>query len=117
MITKVKPEDFIIQVRPFIDPKTKNWNGIITLNIISSDKTPLNKKEETDNRHICQMMCSVIPLTEENPQCSDLLDTFLQKTDKDFGNQDNKKDKKRLTNIERDGNIIRLNFKTEENAK
>ena len=117
MITKVKPEDFIIQVRPFIDPKTKSWNGIITLNIISSDKTPLSKKDESDIWHICQMMCSVIPLTEENPEFSDLLDTFLQKTDKDFGNQDNKKDKKRLTNIERDGNIIRLNFKTGENAK
>ena len=44
-------------------------------------------------------------------------DQNLLKSYKDFGNQDNKKDKKRLTNIERDGNIIRLNFKTGENAK
>ena len=113
MNTKIRPEDFVIQVRPLLDPKTKNWSGMITLNIISSDKTPLNKKDEDAIWHICQMMCSVLPLTEEHPEFSDLLDDFVKENDKHFKDKYNKK---RLTNIERDGNIIKLNFKTEENA-
>ena len=115
--TKIlRKEDFIIQLTPIVKPNTFEWSGSVVINIATSGKNPMNKKDISDLWHLCRMMCSVIPLTEENPEFNDLLDTFLRKTDKDFGNQDNKKDKKRLTNIERDGNIIRLNFKTGENA-
>ena len=30
-----------------------------------------DKKDENDIWYICQMMCSVIPLTEENPEFSE----------------------------------------------
>tara|TARA_R100000995_G_C3381659_1_gene76300 strand:+ start:52 stop:399 length:348 start_codon:yes stop_codon:yes gene_type:complete len=109
MKPNMQPEDFIIQVKPFIDPKTKRWTGVVSLNIISSDYTSLNDEDTDSLWHICKMMCSVLPLVEQDKEFGDMLDAFAREhADEIYLNNKEKP----LTTIEKDGNVIKINFKT-----
>ena len=117
MTPDMNPEDFIIQVKPSVDPKTKQWTGVVSLNIISSDHTPLDSRDVDGLWHICKMMCCVLPLMEQDRKFGDMLDMFAREHSDEMGlniNENNKKNP--LTSIQKDGNVIKLNFKTKTNG-
>ena len=113
MTPEMQPEDFIIQVKPFIDPKTNQWTGVVSLNIISSDHSTLNKDDTDSLWHICKMMCSTLPLIEEDKEFASMLDAIAKEHSDDmYLNNNNENNKNPLTSIEKDGNVIKLNFKS-----
>jgi len=112
MKPEMHPEDFIIQVKPFIDHKTKRWTGVVSLNIISSDHTILNDEDTNSLWHICKIMCSVLPLMEQDQEFGDMIDMFAREHSDDIYSNNNENNKNPLTSIEKDGNVIKLNFKS-----
>tara|TARA_R110000796_G_scaffold93589_2_gene198190 strand:- start:51 stop:407 length:357 start_codon:yes stop_codon:yes gene_type:complete len=112
MTPEMQPEDFIIQVKPFIDPKTNQWTGVVSLNIISSDHSPLNNDDMDSLWHICKMMCSTLPLIEEDKEFASMLDMIAREHSDDMYLNSNENNKNPLTSVEKDGNVIKLNFKS-----
>jgi len=112
--TKIlKDEDFLIQVTPSLTSDS-SWDGNVLINIATSGKNPLNKKDMNDLWHLCRMMCSVIPLMQEDSDLMYVLDEYAHNT-KDFNSKDTKDT---LTIESKQGNVIKLNFnsKTGGNA-
>jgi len=106
--TKIlRNEDFLIQVTPLLTPDNK-WDGNVLINIATSGKNPLNKKDMSDLWHLCRMMCSVIPLMQEDSDLMYVLDDYANNT-KDFNS---KSAKDNLTIESKQGNVIKLNFNT-----
>ena len=104
--TKIlREEDFLIQVTPLLTPDN-NWDGNVLINIATSGKNPLNKKDTSDLWHLCRMMCSVIPLMQEDSELMYVLDEYAHNT-KDI---DANKAKDTLTIESKQGNVIKLNF-------
>lgn len=106
--TKIlRDEDFIIQVTPMLTA-SKKWDGNVLVNIATSGKNPLNKKDMSDLWHLCRMMCSVIPLMQDDSELMYTLDDYAHNS-VDFKDK-NKKDN--LTIQSKKGNVIKLNFNT-----
>tara|TARA_R110002020_G_scaffold37053_2_gene111704 strand:- start:759 stop:1100 length:342 start_codon:yes stop_codon:yes gene_type:complete len=101
----LKEEDFVIQVTPLLTPDN-TWDSNVRINIATSSKNPLNEKDTSDLWHLCRMMCSVIPLMQEDSDLMYVLDEYARNT-KDI-NEDKSKDT--LTIESKQGNVIKLNF-------
>ena len=74
-------EDFVISIKPDIDPENK-WTGQVGVDITSSEKNPLNSTDYNHIFYLCKMMCSIIPLMEEDDDLVARLDSFVQEYDK-----------------------------------
>ena len=106
--TKIlRKEDFIIQLTPIVKPNTFEWSGSVVINIATSGKNPLNKKDISDLWHLCRMMCSVIPMMHEDADLMYMLDEYA--SNNDFSEE---KEKDSLTIESKTGNVIKLNFKS-----
>ena len=103
----LEPEDFIINVRPQLDNK-RAWTGQVEINILSSKENGLTHFDNEALFHLCTCMSAVVPMME--------LDKDLLYEIEDFIKELRKKDTKendRLTIQNKDGNVIKLNFKSD----
>ena len=100
----IKAEDFIIQVRPTLS-KNKEWTGQVSINIATSGKNPLSKKDSNDVWHLCKMMCSLIPMMEYDNNLMESVHDFAKGYDY---NEPNPKDY--LTIKSKEGNVIKLDW-------
>ena len=109
----IKPEDYIIQVKPLIS-RGNRWTGQVLINIICSENSTLPKEEREEVYHLCKMMCSLIPLMQYDPELMDRVDDFTRSYDE----KEQIKEKKRLTVVEKECNVIKIDFltKTEGSA-
>ena len=96
-------EDFVISVKPYIDVKSR-WTGQVGVDITSSEKNPLNSTDYNHIFHLCKMMCSIIPLMEEDEDLINRLDSFVREYDQ----AKPKDDKLVIANV--DDNIIKLDW-------
>jgi hypothetical protein len=96
-------EDFVISITPIIDFQSK-WTGQVAVDITSSEKSPLNTKDYNHIFHLCKMLCSVIPLMEEDAEMVERLDEFAKTFDS------NRLPKDRLVVSDRNGNVIKLDW-------
>ena len=113
-MTRRNLDDFFIQIRPEI--KKGTWTGQIAINIIFSDQNSLNEKDKMEIWHLCRMMTSVIPMMELDKDLMEDIDDFARNYMEDYDKE--KKLKKGLTVVGKDGNVIKLGLltKTKGNA-
>jgi len=103
----LKPEDFIINVRPQLDHK-RAWTGQVEINIMSSKENGLTHFDNEALFHLCTCMSALVPMME--------LDKDLLYEIEDFIKELKKKDTRandKLTVQSKDGNVITLDFKSD----
>ena len=109
----IKPEDYIIQIKPLIS-RSNRWTGQVIVNIICSESSSLPREESEEIYHLCKMMCSLIPLMQYDHELMERVDDFTRSYDE----KEQIKEKKKLTVVEKEGNVIKIDFltKTEGSA-
>ena len=96
-------EDFVISITPITDVKSK-WTGQVAVDITSSEKNPLDNTDYNHLFHLCKMLCSVIPLMEEDEEMVERLDEFVKVFEA------NKPPKDKLIVSDRNDNVIKLDW-------
>ena len=107
----IKPEDFVLRIRPFTDAKG-SWNGEIDISIITSPDNDLQDHDYHQIMHFCKMVASTVPIMEYNEDIRDEVhDYVLQYVDNDIDivQEDEQKPLKKVTE---DGNVIKIDFST-----
>ncbi len=73
IIKQIKKEDFVISVRPTLDSK-RNWTGEVDLSIITSVDNPLTDDDYYGLLSFCKVVCSSVPVMEEDEYVRDKLE-------------------------------------------
>jgi len=110
----IKPEDFIIRVRPFRDSEGM-WNGEIDMAIVTQPENDLDDDDYFQMMHFCKMLASTIPVMEVNEDFRELVHNYvIERVDKEYEVQ--LEDKPKV--VGEDGNVIKIDFgtKTEGSA-
>ena len=100
----LRNEDLTIQLRPVLDRKNKSWTGQIEMFILESPKSSLPKRDRDELYRLCTMMCSVIPMMEQDPDLMADIDEFAKSYTKQLFPQ------KELTVVGENGNVVTLDF-------
>tara|TARA_R100001440_G_scaffold47379_1_gene67127 strand:+ start:357 stop:704 length:348 start_codon:yes stop_codon:yes gene_type:complete len=99
-------EDFIIRIRPGLDGV--EWTGEIDISIIAQSTNPLDDEGYGQLMHFCKMMCSTVPIMEQQESIRNLVHNYvLEVVDKD--NEEVLEDDEIVITKE-DGNVIHLSF-------
>ena len=105
---KVKKEDFIIRIRPYIDGEG-SWNGDIDVAIITQPENNLEDEDYFQVMHFCKMIASSIPVMELNEDFRELVhDYVVEKVDNNT--EVEVEDKPKV--LSEDGNVVEIDFKT-----
>jgi hypothetical protein len=105
---KVKKEDFIIRIRPYID-REGSWNGDIDVAIITQPENNLDDEDYFQVMHFCKMIASTIPVMELNEKFRELVhDYVVEKVDNHT--EVEVEDKPKV--LSEDGNVVEIDFKT-----
>ena len=105
---KVKKEDFIIRIRPYID-REGSWNGDIDVAIITQPENNLQDEDYFQVMHFCKMIASSIPVMELNEDFRELVhDYVVEKVDNNT--EVEVEDKPKV--LSEDGNVVEIDFKT-----
>jgi len=110
----IKPEDFIIRVRPFRDSEGM-WNGEIDMAIVTQPENDLDDDDYFQMMHFCKMLASTIPVMEVNEDFRELVHNYvIERVDKEY--EVELEDKPKV--VGEDGNVIKIDFgtKTEGSA-
>lgn len=102
-------EDFHIRIRPNMD--NGKWDGSIDVAIRTGKDNSLDETDFSDMMHLCHVIVASIPVMEEDDYVQNAL---LDYVDNYFKYEEEQDD----PIIDRDGNIIKLDFdtKTKGNA-
>tara|TARA_R100000353_G_scaffold174029_2_gene141219 strand:- start:75 stop:428 length:354 start_codon:yes stop_codon:yes gene_type:complete len=103
-------EDFIISLRPIID-NANHWTGQVAVDITSSEKSPLNNTDYNHVFHLCKLMCSIIPMMEEDSDLTHKLDAFV----KEYDLNRPKEDKLIVSDV--NDNVIKLDWSSTTKGK
>jgi len=107
---QIEDEDFVIRVRPFT--QGEDWTGEIDISIISSPANTLNDESYGQLMHFCKMMCSTVPIMEQDETIRNLVHTYVMEV------VDNEMDieveLEEEVGVEKryDGNVVHLTFNT-----
>jgi|TARA_B100000073_G_C23723905_1_gene568588 hypothetical protein len=104
---RINNEDFYIQLVPDLD-KNKNWLGTLQVNIVTSNVNPIDDDGYNQIFHLCQLISSVVPYMDDNPDIIAELEKYMKVEQKS-----NKSTKKIVS---KQGNVINLNFKSKTNG-
>ena len=110
----IKPEDFIIRVRPFRDSEGV-WNGEIDMAIVTQPENDLDDDDYFQMMHFCKMLASTIPVMEVNEDFRELVHNYvIERVDREYEVELENKPKV----VGEDGNVIKIDFgtKTEGSA-
>ena len=103
----LKPEDFIINVRPQLDSK-RAWTGQVEINIMSSKENGLSRFDNESLFHLCTCMSALVPMMEVDKDLLFEIEDFV----KELRKKDTRENDK-LTVQSKDGNVIKLDFKSD----
>ena len=104
---RINNEDFYIQLVPDLD-KNKNWLGTLQVNIVTSNVNPIDDDGYNQIFHLCQLISSVVPYMDDNPDIITELEKYMKVEQKST------KPGKKI--ISKQGNVINLNFKSKTNG-
>jgi len=104
---RINNEDFYIQLVPDLD-KNKNWLGTLQVNIVTSNVNPIDDDGYNQIFHLCQLISSVVPYMDDNPDIIAELEKYMKVEQK------NNKSTKKI--VSKQGNVINLNFKSKTNG-
>jgi len=100
-------EDFIIRVRPSLE-ENGEWTGEIDISIISQADNPINDEGYGQVMHFCKMMCSTVPIMEQDETIRNLVHSYVMEVvdneDEDVIEDDD------IIITREDGNVVHLNF-------
>ena len=65
VISKIKPEDFVIGIRPDMD-ENNVWTGEIHMSIVTDKNNPLDDDDYYSLLAFCKVICSSVPAMEED---------------------------------------------------
>ena len=99
-------EDFIIRVRPNVK-EDGEWTGEIDISIISQADNPLNNEGYNQVMHFCKMVCSTVPIMEQDETLRNLVHTYVMEV---VDNDDDMMDDDEVIITKEDGNVVHLNF-------
>ena len=102
----LKPEDFIINVRPYLDSK-RAWTGQVEINIMSSKENGLSRFDNESLFHLCTCMSALVPMMEVDKDLLFEIEDFV----KELRKKDTRENDK-LTVKSKDGYVITLDFKS-----
>jgi hypothetical protein len=84
------------------------WTGEIDISIISQGDNPLNDEGYGQVMHFCKMLCSTVPIMEQDETIRNLVHTYVMEVvDKD--EEDVVEDDDIIITKE-DGNVVHLSF-------
>ena len=105
---KIKEEDFIIRIRPYIDNEG-SWSGDIDVAIITQPDNNMDDDDYFQIMHFCKMIASSIPVMEFNEDFRELVHKYVVEKVESYTESDiNKKPKV----LNKDGNVVEIDFKT-----
>lgn len=101
-------EDFIIRITPSLDEEGY-WDGDITVGIVTTTDNSLDNEDFMAMMKLATLVCSSIPVMEENEVVRKAIQEFAKEYEKDIedlepGFLDTP------DTIERDGNVVTVNF-------
>ena len=111
MINKIKDEDFVIRVRPFADDDGE-WNGEIDISIMAFPENPLNDDDYDNLMHFVKMMCSSVPIMEQEESIRNLIHEYVMKVVDNEMDIDVELEKEMGVEKTYDGNVVHLAFNT-----
>ena len=104
---RINNEDFYIQLVPDLD-KNKNWLGTLQVNIVTSNVNPIDDDGYNQIFHLCQLISSVVPYMDDNPDIIAELEKYMKVEQK------NNKPTKKI--VIKKGNVINLKFTSKTNG-
>lgn len=105
ILNDLKPEDFVIRITPY--HREGSWDGDIQVSLVSSEDNPLGEEDFAYLSHLCSMLCSVIPVIEEDEYVRDSLHNYvLNRLNDEVPNVSEK------PSYTADGNVLTLTSKT-----
>jgi len=111
MINKIKDEDFVIRVRPFADDDGE-WNGEIDISILAFPENPLNDEDYDNLMHFVKMMCSSVPIMEQEESIRNLIHEYVMKVVDNEMDIDVELEEEMGVEKTYDGNVVHLTFST-----
>lgn len=106
----INDEDFVIRIRPSVDDG--EWTGEIDISIIAGADNPLDDEGYGQVMHFCKMICSTVPIMEQDQTIRDLVHTYVTEVvDNEMG-IDVELEEEMGVEKTYDGNVVHLNFNT-----
>mgnify|MGYP003626691686 FL=1 len=109
----LKPEDFVIQVKPHVDKE--GWTGDVSLSIMIGKDNPLNDEDFEAMLNFTRNICASVPLMEHNKIFRDAVEAEAEKHNPIQDIFDTPSSK-RGTVLELDDNVIHISFGKEETS-
>ena len=107
--TDFEPNDFVIRLRPHMEKE--EWNGDVDVSIMWDGSNHLSEDDFLRFMHLTKMICSSVPLMEDNPALRDNISDFVYES---YNNLDNDKPvpQNQAEILDRQGNVVYLSFNT-----
>tara|TARA_R100001015_G_C4517701_1_gene87571 strand:- start:212 stop:544 length:333 start_codon:yes stop_codon:yes gene_type:complete len=99
----INPEDFLIQVKPMLNP-AKRWTGEVDVSVVSSKENPMNDEDYYGVLEFCRIICASIPMMEKDEDIRTRALDYLKLQDE----LDNIKNKPKI--IDKQDNVIVVSF-------
>jgi hypothetical protein len=111
MIDNINDEDFVIRIRPFADDDGE-WNGEIDISIMAFPNNPLSDDDYGNLMHFVKMMCSSVPVMEQEESIRNLINEYVLKVVDNDMEVDVELENEMGVEKEYDGNVVHLTFST-----
>ena len=114
---RIEDEDFIIRIRPSVE-ENGEWTGEIDISIISQPDNPLDDEGYGQVMHFCKMICSTVPIMEQDETIRNLVHTYVLEVVDNEMDIDVELEEEAGVEKTYDGNVVHLTFnsKTGGNA-
>ena len=99
----INPEDFLIQVKPMLNP-AKKWTGEVDVSVVSSKENPLNDEDYYGVLEFCRIICASIPMMEKDASLRTKAVEYLKQQDE----IEMQKEKPKI--IDKHDNVIVVSF-------
>ena len=99
----INPEDFLIQVKPMLNP-AKKWTGEVDVSVVSSKENPLNDEDYYGVLEFCRIICASIPMMEKDASLRTKAVDYLKQQDE----IEMQKEKPKI--IDKHDNVIVVSF-------
>jgi len=100
--------DFIIRIRPF-QHEDGVWTGEVDITVVATPDNNMEEEDYSQVMHFCKMVASTVPLMESNDEYRKLLHQFVKKNIDAAGEQE-LKDEQSSKIVDKDGNVIKIDF-------
>ena len=109
MTEQLNTEDFFVQIRPQLTD-TNEWTGAVDVNVVTMPDNPLNDVDYYSLLNLAKLVCSTIPVMEEDDEFRVKLEHWLEQYENSGGDF---ADDKRLSVKGEEGNVVYLDFLSE----